>query len=113
VARTSNQHAKSYQKKEVIERLYCARPQLADPSVARDLDIDLKRAGIPKTTREGKIDFPACRVAYITHLIETGADVKTVQTLARIPIPASRLRCTRKHVRSGWLKLLKLSDGQC
>jgi len=59
-------------------------PLLYVPShAARDLDKDLKRAGIPKTTREGKIDFHACRVAYITHLIETGADVKTVQTLAR------------------------------
>jgi len=50
---------------------------------ARDLDIDLKCAGIPKKTAEGKIDFHACRVAYITHLIEGGSDVKTVQTLAR------------------------------
>jgi len=59
-------------------------PLLYVPShAARDLDKDLKRAGIPKTTSEGKIDFHACRVAYITHLIETGADVKTVQTLAR------------------------------
>lgn len=59
-------------------------PLLYVPShAARDLDIDLKRAKIAKTTSEGKIDFHACRVAYITHLIETGADVKTVQTLAR------------------------------
>ena len=50
---------------------------------ARDIVKDLALAGIPKVTREGKIDFHARRVAYITHLIETGADVKTVQTLAR------------------------------
>lgn len=50
---------------------------------ARDLDIDLESAGIPKVTAEGKLDFHACRVAYITHLIDAGSDVKTVQTLAR------------------------------
>jgi len=61
-----------------------ANPLLYLPShPARDLEKDLKLAGIPKITREGKLDFHACRVAYITHLIETGADVKTVQMLAR------------------------------
>ncbi|MHC5059951.1 MAG: hypothetical protein ACYTFK_02550 [Planctomycetota bacterium] len=37
----------------------------------------------PKTTSEGKIDFHACRVAYITYILEAGATVKEVQTLAR------------------------------
>lgn len=50
---------------------------------ARALRKDLKRAGIPFETAEGKVDFHALRVAYVTFLVETGADLKTVQTLAR------------------------------
>ena len=59
-------------------------PLLYVPShPGRDLQCDLESAGIPKTTAEGKLDFHACRVAYITHLVESGADVKTIQELAR------------------------------
>jgi site-specific recombinase XerD len=59
-------------------------PLLYVPShPARDLGVDLGKARIWKATHEGKLDFHACRVAYITHLVESGADVKTVQELAR------------------------------
>ena len=44
---------------------------------------DLDAADILKWADDGKVDFHACRVAYITLLFEGGADVKTVQTLAR------------------------------
>ncbi|MCY3018636.1 MAG: tyrosine-type recombinase/integrase [Planctomycetota bacterium] len=52
---------------------------------ARDLDKDLKRAGIPKWAPGGKLDFHACRVAYNTFLFEVGAgaDIKTAQDLMR------------------------------
>ena len=61
-----------------------ANPLLYVPShPAREFDKDLKKAGIPKKTEDGKVDFLACRVAYISHLVESGADVKVVQTLAR------------------------------
>jgi len=61
-----------------------ADPLLYVPShPARELEEDLDAAEIPKWTNDGKVDFHACRVAYITLLFEGGADVKTVQTLAR------------------------------
>jgi len=50
---------------------------------ANALAADLKRAGIPQWGPGGKVDFHALRVAYITFVIESGADVKTAQTLAR------------------------------
>jgi len=48
-------------------------PLLYVPShPARELDKDLETAGIPKHTPEGKVDFHACRVAYISLLFEAG-----------------------------------------
>ncbi len=57
----------------------------SDPS--RELGKDLKTAGIPKHTSEGKVDFHACRVAYITFVIESGANIKEAQVLARHKTP--------------------------
>ncbi len=51
------------------------------------MDLDLNRAEIHKITSEGKIDFHACRTAYITFVIESGASVKEVQELARHSTP--------------------------
>lgn len=50
---------------------------------ARMFDTILDRAGVPKVTAEGKLDFHALRLAYITLLFENGATVKEAQTLAR------------------------------
>jgi len=58
----------------------------ASKSFARDL----RRAGIPLAL-DGKLDFHAMRVAYVTFLLESGADVKTVQTLARHSNPSLTL----------------------
>jgi hypothetical protein len=48
------------------------------------LNIDIKAAGIPKYTPQGKLDFHACRVAFINLMLDQG-DVtpKEVQELAR------------------------------
>lgn len=64
-------------------------PLLFVPSthLAHNLDIDLKSAGIPKLTHEGKIDFHACRVAYVTLVLESGANAKEAQSLARHSTP--------------------------
>jgi len=68
--------------------------------VARDaataLDIDLNRAGLMKWGPGGKVDFHALRVAYITHVIESGADIKTAQTLARHSSPQLTLNIYTK-----------------
>ena len=46
-------------------------PLLYVPSgPSRDLAKDLKAAGIPKHTPGGKVDFHACRVAYINMVLE-------------------------------------------
>lgn len=50
---------------------------------ARVLDIDMEKAGINKWTKDGKVDFHACRVAYITYIFDAGANVKEAQSLAR------------------------------
>jgi integrase len=54
---------------------------------ARELDKDLTKAGIPKRTADGKLDFHACRVAYTTLVIEAGANVKEAQSLLRHSTP--------------------------
>ena len=54
---------------------------------AREMDKDLEAAKIPKWTPEGKVDFHACRTAYITFILESGADLKTAQSLARHSTP--------------------------
>ena len=54
---------------------------------ASSMDRDLVAAGIPKVTVEGKIDFHCWRNVFINNVIATGADVKTVQALARHSSP--------------------------
>jgi integrase len=64
------------------------QPLLYVPShPARELDKDLLRAGIPKSSPTGKLDFHACRVAYINLVLESGVSVKEAQTLARHATP--------------------------
>jgi integrase len=48
---------------------------------------DLTRAGVRKWTPEGKLDFHALRVFDITAILESGAELKTAQTLARHATP--------------------------
>ena len=54
---------------------------------ARAIQDDLIKAGIPVTTKDGKLDFHACRTAYINLVIAAGADVKTAQELSRHSTP--------------------------
>jgi integrase len=64
------------------------KPLLYVPThTARDLDIDLEAAGIPKQTPAGKLDFHACRLAYINFVLDSGATVKEAQELARHATP--------------------------
>ena len=64
------------------------RPLLFVPStLSRDFDKDLKAAGIPKRTKEGKLDFHACRTAYINLVLHSDVSAKDAQTLARHSTP--------------------------
>jgi len=65
-----------------------ANPLLYVPShTARDLAIHLEAAGVPKNAPGGKIDFLACRNAYVSLVVESGATVKERQELARHSTP--------------------------
>ncbi len=50
--------------------------------------IDLEVAGVPYETGSGIVDFHALRGTYISHLVSSGASVKTCQTLARHSTPS-------------------------
>jgi hypothetical protein len=54
---------------------------------AREFDEDLKAASILKHTDAGKRDFHACRVAYVSRMIDAGAILKEAQSLARHVTP--------------------------
>jgi uncharacterized Zn finger protein (UPF0148 family) len=54
---------------------------------AREMDTDLETAGIPKVTAEGKVDFHACRTAFVTLAAEAGANIRELQTMARHSTP--------------------------
>ena len=60
-------------------------------SLIRMFDQDLTRAGIPKKAIGGKLDFHALRVAYIKLVLESDADAKDAQTLARHATPEMTL----------------------
>lgn len=67
-------------------------PVLTVPEkTAQMLRRDLEAAGIPYTTEAGTVDFHALRGSYVTHLIQSGADIKTVQMLARHSTPSLTL----------------------
>lgn len=48
---------------------------------------DLQKAGVPKVTPEGKLDFHALRVMYVTLVFDVDATVKEGQLLARHSTP--------------------------
>jgi len=50
---------------------------------ARTLDRIMKRAGVEKKTKDGKVDFHACRVAYINMLSKNESNIKVIHELAR------------------------------
>jgi len=72
------------------------------------MDIDLKAAGIPKWTPEGKLDFHALRVSFISRMIEAGATVKEAQTLARHSTPDLTMNT---YARTSPRRLQELADG--
>ena len=54
---------------------------------ARCLERDMKRAGIPKWGPGGKVDFHSLRVTYTTLALDSGANAKEAQSLARHATP--------------------------
>ena len=65
-----------------------ANPLLYVPTnSATALKKDLLAAGIPPVTEKGYLDFHALRTAYINFVLDSGANVKTAQELARHSTP--------------------------
>lgn len=58
-------------------------PGISPSHAAETLGRDLRKAGIPYETPEGRIDFHSLRVTFLTWVNELGEDVKTVQELGR------------------------------
>jgi integrase len=80
-------YQRNYIRRDTHEE-YPEEPLLYVPSnTSRMIERDLKAAGIPKWTEEGKVDFHALRVSYVSLVVETGADLKAAQTLARHTTP--------------------------
>ncbi len=65
---------------------------LAYYRMGKAMRADLAAAGIPHRTPEGRADFHSLRSTYITQLIKGGANIKTVQVLARHASPATTLQ---------------------
>ena len=92
-------YAESGEAKQLYARRYARRdaslkgipddPLLYVPKMmAREMTKDLKAAELPTfKPGEGKIDFHACRVAYVTYVLESGASMKEAQDLARHASP--------------------------
>jgi integrase len=80
-------YEKHYNRK-TAKRAIPSKPLLYVPShTARSLELDLDAAGIPKLTKEGKVDFHSLRVTFTTLLVEEGVNIKELQTLARHSTP--------------------------
>jgi len=58
-------------------------PNFNPSHAGRRFELDRQRAGIPKRTFGGKVDFHSLRTTHVNLGIELGFDVKTAQTLAR------------------------------
>jgi integrase len=83
----SRLYDKNFRRKDAKRRAPTTPLLYVPTHTARELDKDLEAAGIPKTTAQGKIDFHACRVAYINMVLDSGVSVKEAQALARHATP--------------------------
>ena len=67
---------------------YPAAPLLhVHSNTSRAIDDDLEAAGIAKWTSKGKLDFHAIRVAFVNFVLDSKANAKETQTLARHASP--------------------------
>ncbi len=87
---------------------HAPHPLLQVPThTARMLDRDLQAAAIPKNTDEGKVDFHAFRTTFTTLVLESGANPKEAQELARHSTPGLTMN-TYARARNG--RLAEITD---
>jgi integrase len=73
------------------------RPVFGLPEkTAEMLQVDLASAGIAYEADEGFVDFHALRTTYVSHLMASGASVKTCQILARHSTPTLTIGISAK-----------------
>lgn len=70
---------------------------------------DLERAGIPYETPEGVADFHSLRHTYITNVVNSGANVKQAQTLARHSTPSLTIGI---YAKADEAELRKILEGE-
>lgn len=71
---------------------YPSNPLLFVPThLSQAVATDLERAGIPKVTTAGRLDFHALRTTFVNMAVATNADVKTLQATARHSTPSLTL----------------------
>jgi integrase len=97
-----------------------ADPLLVVPqNTALMLDLHLRAAGIPTHTPEGKVDFHALRVAYVTFIFEGGATPPEARELARHHHPEltlgvyARTRTARLQTLVDDVALTILPEAEC
>jgi len=75
-------YGRAYVRKDATHEMPECPLLYVSSNTSRVFSRDLKAAGIPKYTEEGKLDFHALRVTYVTFLLQAGAYVKEAQSLA-------------------------------
>ena len=109
----SQQYAQHYKRPGGKRRVTCpAVPLLFVPlHTEQMLYADLRRAGIPRATPAGKVDFHALRVAYVNLILEQGATPPEAQHLARHRTAALTLSATQGYARTRDTRLQTLVEG--
>lgn len=78
------EYRRHYKRKDARPGKIPPRPLLFTPNhTARSLLEAADKAGVARVNELGRLDFHALRVGFINFLLESGADLKTCQTLAR------------------------------
>ncbi len=85
---------------------------LSQDHAARALQRECRKAGIPIQTNEGRVVFHSLRVTFVTELLGTGADSKTVQTLARHGDPRLTYNVYGKMRQDGLRDALRTLDSK-
>ena len=112
-------YARAYQRTTARQRPPRIPCSLSRRTHARMLDTDLRAAGIPKYTPEGKVDFHALRVAYVTFIFEGGATPPEARELARHRHPEltlgvyARTRTARLQALVDEVAMTIIPDAKC
>lgn len=83
-------------------------PNLRDKDCARMIQLDCEACGIAVDTPNGRLTFHSLRHGFVSGLLDSGCDIKTVQKLARHADPATTLRYYHALPDAEWQAISKL-----